>query len=38
VTVGIFFALLMVFAGAVTLLLLPATTRLLGHLYLKKGG
>lgn len=37
VTVGTFFALLMTFAAAVTLLLLPATTRLLGHLYLKKG-
>jgi predicted RND superfamily exporter protein len=37
VTVGTFFASLMVFAASVTLLLLPATTRLLGHLYLKKG-
>lgn len=36
VTVGTFFATLMTFAAAVTLLLLPATTRLLGHLYLKK--
>lgn len=36
ITVGTFFATLMTFAAAVTLLLLPATTRLLGHLYLKK--
>lgn len=36
VTVGTFFATLMTFAAAVTLLLLPATTKLLGHLYLKK--
>ncbi len=36
ITVGTFFATLMTFAAAVTLLLLPATTRLFGHLYLKK--
>ena len=36
ITVGTFFATLMTFAAAVTLLLLPATTKLLGHLYLKK--
>jgi len=38
VTVGTFFAMLMVVAAAVTLLLLPAATRLLGHRYLKKEG
>lgn len=37
VTVGTFFATLMTAAAAVTLLLLPATTRLWGHIYLKKG-
>lgn len=37
VTVGAFFATLMTVAAAVTLVLLPATTRLLGHIYLKKG-
>lgn len=36
VTVGTFFASLMTFAAAVTLLLLPATTKLFGHLYLKR--
>ena len=38
VTVGLFFASLMIFASMVTLILLPAVTRLSGHIYLKKGG
>jgi len=38
VTVGTFFATLMIVAAAVTLLLLPAATRFLGHRYLKKEG
>ncbi|MEK7842100.1 MAG: MMPL family transporter [Deltaproteobacteria bacterium] len=37
VTVGLFFASLMIFASMVTLILLPAVTRLSGHIYLKKG-
>ena len=38
VTVGLFFASLMIFASMVTLILLPAVTRLSGHIYLKKKG
>lgn len=38
VTVGTFFATLMTVVAAVTLILLPAATRLLGHRYLKKEG
>ncbi|HLA51385.1 MAG TPA: MMPL family transporter [Thermodesulfobacteriota bacterium] len=36
ITVGSFFALLMFFAAAVTLFLLPALTHLLGHRFLKR--
>lgn len=36
VTVGTFFATLMILAAAVTLMLLPAATQLLGHYYLKQ--
>ena len=38
VTVGTFFATLMIVVAGVTLLLLPALTRLLGHRYLKREG